>query len=66
MVKNRKPLFVSEAARNELKRRSREQRRFMGDVVDILLGIKTEVDLEKEYEENHLQVKHIRKHENQR
>ena len=61
MVKNRKPIFVSEAARNTLKRLSKEQRRYMGDVVDLLLNIKTEEELEQEYTERSLLVKHIRR-----
>lgn len=40
MVKNRKPMFVSEDAHNVLLERAKNERMFMGDVVDVLLGVK--------------------------
>lgn len=54
MVKNRKPLFVSEKAWEILKRKAEVNRRFMGDEVDIWLGLKTE---EQVREENKLYFK---------
>jgi len=52
MVKNRKPMFVSEQALARLKQLAQEQKCFAGDVVDMLLGIKTEEQLSEEYEKN--------------
>lgn len=40
MVKNRKPMFVSESAHTMLLERAKINRRFLGDEVDILLGVK--------------------------
>lgn len=40
MVKKRKPMFVSEDAHALLLERAKEGKMFMGDVVDVLLGIK--------------------------
>lgn len=51
MVKNRKPLFVSEEALNKLSLLSIEKKMYRGDLVDILVGVKTEEEIEKEYEE---------------
>lgn len=50
MVKNRKPLMVSEAALEKLKALSLERKMFMGDLVDSLLDIRSLEDLNKEYE----------------
>ena len=52
MVKNRKPLFVSERALRELQRLARERKCFAGDVVDMLIGIKTEEELDEEFKIN--------------
>ena len=41
MVKERKPLFVSGEAHALLRAQADAQQMFMGDVVDILLGLKT-------------------------
>jgi hypothetical protein len=49
MVKNRKPLFVSEKALRELQRLAREKKCFAGDVVDMLVGVKTEEELNEEF-----------------
>jgi len=49
MVKNRKPMFVSEQALARLKQLAQEQKCFTGDVVDILLGVKTEEQLNEEF-----------------
>lgn len=54
MVKNRKPLFVSEEAHQRLKDRAEQNRRFIGDEVDIMLGLKTP---EQAKEENKLYFK---------
>ena len=40
MVKNRKPTFVSETAHQMLKERATMNKTFIGDEVDIMLGIK--------------------------
>lgn len=52
MVKNRKPMFVSEQALARLKELAQEQKCFTGDVVDILLGVKTREQLDEEYKNN--------------
>jgi hypothetical protein len=52
MVKNRKPLFVSEQAHQRLAELSAEKKMFKGDLVDILLGIKTDEDIEHDYKED--------------
>lgn len=49
MVKNRKPLFVSQAAHEILSQRAVQNKIFIGDVVDIMLHIK---ELEQAQEEN--------------
>lgn len=41
MVKNRKPMFVSSDAHKLLKEKAITNKRFIGDEVDIMLGIKT-------------------------
>lgn len=56
MVKNRKPMFVSEAAHSVLTERAKENRRFIGDEVDIILGLKTP---EQAKEENKLYFKDV-------
>ncbi len=40
MVKNRKPAFVSETAHQMLKERAIQNNTFIGDEVDIMLGLK--------------------------
>lgn len=49
MVKNRKPLMVSDEARHRLKERAHQEKMFIGDVVDILVGVKSYEDVRKEY-----------------
>lgn len=48
MVSNRKPMFVSGKAHEILSQRAKENKRFIGDEVDILLNIKSieEIDTE--------------------
>lgn len=48
MVKERKPLFVSGEAHALLSKRAEEEKMFMGDVVDILLGLKTKDTIKEE------------------
>jgi len=59
MVKNRKPLFVSERALRELQRLAREKKCFAGDVVDILTGVKTEVELDEQFQRQELSARRV-------
>lgn len=54
MVKNRKPLFVSEAALARLATLAEEKKCYLGDVVDMLLEVKTSEELDAEFEKNKL------------
>ena len=48
MVKERKPMFVSGEAHALLQQKAQEDKMFMGDVVDILLGLKTTEQIKEE------------------
>lgn len=55
MVTNRKPLFVSEEALKRLHVLAQEKKCFLGDVVDMLLGVKSESEVNANFREKNKQ-----------
>lgn len=59
MVKDRKPMFVSAEALKVLKQKATDQKCFVGDVVDMLLGIRTMEEIDEQFKTNILKSKMV-------